>query len=127
MCRAPPPRSRWPSTQDSIEKARLAIAQARRQAAIEIKTAVLGLEKSLRTMEALQLNVSLAQEVYTLSEAAYAAGTRELLEVQNASDDLQQAKLLLLKERYNYLSGLIDLSYALNATLNDLEEKHVQE
>lgn len=114
-------------TQDSIEKARLAIAQARRQAAIEIKTAVLGLEKSLRTMEALQLNVSLAQEVYTLSEAAYAAGTRELLEVQNASDDLQQAKLLLLKERYNYLSALIDLSYALNATLNDLEEKHVQE
>ena len=113
-------------TQDSIEKARLAIAQARRQAAIEIKTAVLGLEKSLRTMEALQLNVSLAQEVYTLSEAAYAAGTRELLEVQNASDDLQQAKLLLLKERYNYLSALIDLSYALNATLNDLEEKHVQ-
>jgi outer membrane protein TolC len=114
-------------TQDSIEKVRLAVAQARRQAAIEIKAAVLGLEKSLRTMEALQLNVSLAQEVYTLSEVAYAAGTQELLEVQNASDELQKAKLLLLKERYNYLSGLIDLSYALNATLNDLEEKHVQE
>jgi outer membrane protein TolC len=114
-------------TQDSIEKARLTVAQARRQAAIEIKATVLGLEKSLRTMEALQLNVSLAQEVYALSEVAYAAGTQELLEVQNASDDLQQARLLLLKERYNYLSGLIDLTYALNATLNDLEEKHVQE
>ncbi len=112
--------------QDDIENARLALQQIRQKAAVEIKSAVLSLEKSLRTIVVLELNVTRAQEAYDLTETSYAAGTKELLEVQNASDELQKAKLLLLKEKYNYLSGLIDLSYSLNTSLSDLEEKHVR-
>jgi outer membrane protein TolC len=114
------------SAQDDIENARIALQQARQKADVEIRSAVLALEKSLRTMEALTLNVARAQEAYDLTETSYNAGTVELLEVQNASDELQKAKLLLLKEKYNYLSGLIDLSYSLNTSLSDLEEKHVR-
>ncbi len=114
------------SAQDDIENARIGLQQARQKADVEIKSAVLALEKSLRTMEALELNVSRAQEAYDLTETSYNAGTVELLEIQNASDELQKAKLMLLTEKYNYLSGLIDLSYSLNATLLDLEEKHAR-
>ncbi len=111
------------SAQDDIENARIALQQARQKADVEIKSAVLALEKSLRTIQALELNVARAQEAYDLTETSYNAGTVDLLEVQNASDELQKANLLLLKEKYNYLSSLIDLSYSLNTTLSDLEEK----
>jgi outer membrane protein TolC len=114
------------SAQDDIENARITLQQTRQKADVEIKSAVLALEKSLRTMEVLELNINRAQEAYDLTEISYAAGTKELLEVQNASDELSKAKLLLLKEKYNYLSGLIDLSYSLNTTMSDLEEKHVR-
>ncbi|MBN1835120.1 MAG: TolC family protein [Spirochaetales bacterium] len=110
--------------EDGIAKAQLSLEQALREARIEIKSAVLELEKSLRTMEALELNISLAQEAYDLTEKAYAAGTTELLEVQTASDGLQTAKLSLLDEKYNYLSSLIDLAYALNISLKEFEQTH---
>jgi outer membrane protein TolC len=109
---------------DSIGKARLSLEQTRKRARIEVQSAVLKLDKSLRSIEALELNVSLAQEAYELTEKAYQAGTVELLEVKNASDDLQKAKLSLLNEKYNYLCGLIDLSYSLNTTLSKLEEQY---
>jgi multidrug efflux system outer membrane protein len=112
------------SAQDDIENARIALQQVRQKADVEIKSAVLALEKSLRTMQALELNVARAQEAYDLTETSYNAGTVELLEVQNASDELQKANLLLLTEKYTYLSGLIDLSYSLNTPLSDLKEKH---
>ncbi len=112
------------SAQDDIENARIALQQARQKADVEIKSAVLALEKSLRTMQALELNVARAKEAYDLTETSYSAGTVELLDVQNASDELAKAKLLLLTEKFKYLSGLIDLSYSLNTTLSDLVEKH---
>jgi len=114
------------SARDDIEIARIALRQARQKAETEIRSTLLGLEKSLRTMDALALNVTRAQEAYDLTETSYRAGTLNLLEVQNASDELQKAELLLLKEKYNYLSGLIDLSYSLNTTLGDLKDKRVR-
>jgi len=114
------------SARDDIEIARIALRQARQKAETEIRSALLGLEKSMRTMDALELNVTRAQEAYDLTETSYRAGMLNLLEVQNASDELQKAELLLLKEKYNYLSGLIDLSYSLNTTLGDLKDKRVR-
>jgi outer membrane protein TolC len=111
------------SARDDIEIARIALRQARQKAEVEIRSALLGLEKSLRTMDALALNVERAREAYDLTDTSYRAGALNLLEVQNASDELQKAELLLLKEKYNYLSGLIDLSYSLNAPLGELKEK----
>jgi outer membrane protein TolC len=114
------------SARDDIEIARIALRQARQKAEVEIRSALLASEKSLRTMDALALNVTRAQEAYDLTETSYRAGTLNLLEVQNASDELQKAELLLLKEKYNYLSGLIDLAYSLNTTLGDLKDKRVR-
>jgi outer membrane protein TolC len=107
---------------DAVAKARLALEQSRKRAVIEIESIVLELDKSTRTMKALELNVELAEEAYELTEKAYESGTKELLEVQSASDELQKALLTLLNEKYNYLSGLLDLEYALNTALSELEE-----
>jgi outer membrane protein TolC len=117
-------RTQLAAIDDSIEKARLSLGQARRQGKNEIESIALQLDKSLRSIRALEMNVSLAQEAYDLTEEAYKAGTEQLLAVQGASDDLQEAKLALLQEKYNYLCGLLDLEYALNTTLNEVKESH---
>lgn len=103
---------------DAVRQTAMSLAQARQGAEIEIETLVLNLEKSIESIETLKLNVKLAERAYTLAEEAYNAGSRELLEVQNADLELQKARLEVLKEEYNYTIGLLDLEYAINSKLN---------
>jgi len=119
----------WSKTQtgirdmeDGISQLKLGIAQANAGAELEIKTIVMKLNKSMEQLETLILNISLAHEAYRLSQEAYDAGSKELLEVKDAERDLNTAKLEVLKEKYNYITGLLDLEYALNATLEEIKE-----
>ena len=88
-------------------------------AEIEIRSLVLELENYQGTVDALEKNVALAQKVYDLREREYAAGLTELLEVRKAFDDLQNAKLSVLTEKFNYQMALLDLESALNTDLRD--------
>ena len=119
----------WSKTQvgikdmeDGITQLKLGIAQANVGAEMEIKTIVMKLNKSMEQLETLILNISLAYEAYRLSQEAYDAGSKELLEVKDAERDLNTAKLEVLKEKYNYITGLLDLEYALNATLEEIKD-----
>lgn len=119
----------WSKTQtgirdmeDGISQLKLGLSQARTGAEMEIKTIVMKLNKSMEQLETLILNISLAHEAYRLSQEAYDAGSKELLEVKDAERDLNTAKLEVLKEKYNYITGLLDLEYALNATLEEIKE-----
>lgn len=119
----------WSKTQtgikdmeDGISQLKLGIAQAGIGAELEIKTLVMQLNKSMEQLETLILNISLAHEAYRMSQEAYDAGSKELLEVKDAERDLNTAKLEVLKEKYNYITGLLDLEYALNATLEEIKE-----
>ena len=103
---------------DSIEKTRIELVQKQELAEVEIESIVLRLAKTLRTSKALEQNVALAQKTYNLAENRYNAGVGGLLEVEDAYNALQEAKLGVLEERYNYLIGLFDLEYALNTQLD---------
>jgi outer membrane protein TolC len=103
---------------DSIRQARIMLAYARQGAEMEIETLVSNLEKSVKLVDTLELNVQLAERAYKLAEEAYNAGNRELLEVQNAELELQKARLEVLKEQFNYTTGLLDLEYAINSSLD---------
>ncbi len=97
---------------DNIRKLNIALAQTVRGMELEIDSAILKLEKSRTSTTALALNVELAERAYRLSEDAYRAGAKDLLDVQNAELELQKAKLEVLKEKFNYITGLLDLEYA---------------
>jgi len=105
---------------DSIELSRIGLMQTIRGAEMEVDATVEQLKKSRDTMEALELNVNLARRAYEMAEEAYNAGSRELLEVENAEIDLKTAQVEVLKEKYNYLSALIDLEYQLNNNIGDM-------
>ncbi len=108
--------------EDLILQTKLGLAQTRTGAEMEIKTLVMQLNKSREQLQILDLNISLAEKAYALSREAYNAGSRELLEVEDSERDLNNARLEVLKEKYNYITGLLDLEYALNASLTEIKE-----
>ena len=106
------------SQKEAIRQAEIGLAQAIQGAELEIETIILGVSKSLNSIETLKLNVDLANRAYELAEEAYRAGSRELLEVQNAELELRKAQLDVLRERYRYITGMLDLEYAMNTSLD---------
>ena len=74
-----------------------------------------GLNKE--NIEAMERNVSMAQDAYEATLKAYNAGTQERLELQDSEQQLNQAKLGLMNEKFNYISALLDLETKLNIKL----------
>lgn len=106
---------------ENREKLRMALAQTIRGMETEVDSIVLRLDKARRSIDALQLNVELAERAYTLAEEAYRSGAKDLLDVQNSELELRKARNEVLKEKFNYLTGLLDLEYALGLPFGTLE------
>lgn len=109
--------------QDAIEKTRAGLAQAIRGSEVEIDSIVRKLQKSRESRAALELNVDLADRAYGLAEEAYKAGAKDLLEVQSAELQLRTAQLQVLTEKFNYVTGLLDLEYAVNLPFGTLSKE----
>jgi len=97
---------------DNARKLNAALALTIRGSELEIDSLLLKLAKSKNGIATLGLNVDLAEKAYSLSEEAYRAGAKDILDVQNQELELRKAQLEVLKEKFNYLTGLIDLEYA---------------
>jgi len=108
---------------DGIEKARSGLAQALRGAEIEVDDLARKLAKSRSSAAALALNVELAERAYRLSEEAFRAGSKDLLDVQSDEIELQKARLEVLKENFNYVTGVLDLEYAVNLPFGSLDKE----
>jgi outer membrane protein TolC len=108
---------------ESKEKLNIALAQTIRGMELEVDSIVQKLEKSRRSVGTLALNVDLADRAYRLSEEAYKAGAKDLLDVQNSELELRKARLEVLKEKSNYLTGLLDLEYAIGVPFGTLTRK----
>ena len=100
-----------------IKQTELALEQLKNGAEIEIKSLVMKLQKSIKSLKTLKLTEEVAEKAYRLAEVAYKAGSKELLEVQNSELELKKAKINLMTEEYNYTTALLDLEYALNIKL----------
>lgn len=108
---------------DTIEKMNTSLAMAVRGTETEVYSIILKLQKSQQSMGALQLNVDLAKRAYGLTEDAYRAGLKDVLEVTNAELDLRKAQLEMLKEQFNYMTGLLDLEYAIGVPFGSLTRR----
>ncbi len=105
--------------QDGIDNMNLGKQIALDNAGIEITNYVNKLATSRRTIEANTSSVELARRNYELTEEAYNVGTRELLDVESAQNDYLAAAQQLLLAKYEYIAGLLDLEYALNAPMDE--------
>ena len=106
-------------TKDNIRKLELSLETLIEKTELDIRTKVDALAQSQAAIEASAGNIQLAQRSYDMTLVAYRNGTVELLDVRDAENQLNQAKLGLVNEKFNYLSGLLDLEYTLNTKFVD--------
>ena len=108
---------------DKVKEYEEQLASAIRKADIEIRTIAMSIEKSINKIKSLELNEKLAQRTYELAEQGYRSGTVELLTYERAMNQLSEARVRILQEKYNYQAALLDFEYAINKSLEDLNEK----
>lgn len=106
-------------TQQNIEKAQLGLSQMEQNMEIEVHKLVDNLNKSKENIKAMERNVELAQKAYDSTLRAYNSGTQELLAVKDSEASLNQARLGLMNEKYNYISAVLDLETKLNIKLQN--------
>lgn len=73
-------------------------------------------------IQSMNRSITLAQRSYDMTVRAYRNGTRELLDVRDAEDQLNTAKLGLANQKFNYISALLDLETTLNTKLTGGEK-----
>ena len=89
---------------------------------VAVRKAVDTLNQARARIEAMERNVSLAQRAYDMTYRAYRNGTTELLDLRDSEQSLNQAKLGLVNQKYNYMTALLDLENTLNADLTSERE-----
>ena len=103
-----------------IQIQNIQLAQKIRETELEVFTKVNSLDKILATKEVQQAAVDLAEEAYRLTEEAYRAGLQDFQAVQSAALALEQAKVQLLTQQFNYLNDLLDLEYSIGVPFGTL-------
>ena len=104
----------------NIQIQNIRLAQMVMETELELFTKLSSLEKTLATAEAQEMAVNLAEQSYRLTEEAYRAGLQDFQSVQSAALALEQAKLQLLTQQFNYLNDLIDLEYSIGVPFGTL-------
>jgi len=106
--------------QDEIDKLILAKQMAFESAAIEITNLVRKIETARKTIDASISSVELARRNFELTERAYNAGAREILDVETSQQKYLEASQRLLYSKYEYIAELLNLEYELNSSIDEL-------
>ncbi|TFG82591.1 MAG: TolC family protein [Spirochaetales bacterium] len=99
---------------DSARRLEIQYTDVLRAARDEISGLVLDLESAGTNIELAGRQATLAERIYEKTREAYRLGSATFLELEDAQQDVSTAEQALLGYRYQYLSVLIDLGYALN-------------
>lgn len=103
-----------------IEKKKLFLEQTRLNKELEIKKIIRKINKNNELLESLKLNVTITEKVYNLAERSFKEGAKTLLEVEDAENNMNNAKLELLQAKYDYLSAIYDIEYIIDTKINEL-------
>jgi outer membrane protein TolC len=105
---------------DSVATAESKLAEARIGAGLSAKSLARRIAQARGSLRALRLNVTLAERTYALTDEAYRFGTKDVLAVQNAQDNLQSARMQVLSQMNTLISAVLDLEYALGVPFGTL-------
>lgn len=112
--------------QRSVEQSRLSLESTISDAEEDIRSIIMELEGAWANIETTELSVKLAQKTYEMTEKAFQKGTSELLDLEDAQNKLLEANQNLLLSKYTYLSGMLDLEYALNTEIENIKKVSVE-
>lgn len=87
---------------------------------INVRKAVNTLNDARQQIDVMDRNIKLAQRSYDMTARSYRNGMTELLDLRDAENQLNQARLGLANQKLNYISALLDLETELNTDLRSL-------
>jgi outer membrane protein TolC len=97
-----------------LEKARLDLKDSENRAAREIRSLAENLKASWEGIEIARLRAEIAERVYELTAEGFRNGTVESLALQEARNDMAEARQQLLEGEMDYQAMILDLAAALN-------------
>ncbi|MDR1047315.1 MAG: TolC family protein [Treponema sp.] len=109
-------KTRLDTLNDSIQSSRLQLAESLRNRENRIRKYERTINQTTETIEALALNVELAESTYAMYEEAYRQGASDYHSLRNAGDSLLKAKYQVQQEYYNLIAAVLDLEKELNVT-----------
>ena len=110
---------------DNIRAAEIQLTDTLRNRENRINQNARTVESILESLEAIKLNVELAQSTYEMALDAYKRGAADYQRLRSAGDGLEQAKNRLLQEHYNLISALLDLEKELNIPFGTLSSEQL--
>jgi outer membrane protein TolC len=78
------------------------------------------IEQSIESVNALLLNIELAEQTYTMYVESYRHGTSDLQQLRAAADSLSQTSNQLYQEYYTLIAATLDLEKELNVPFGSL-------
>jgi multidrug efflux system outer membrane protein len=99
---------------DSIEKARLDLAVTQDAAKTQIRSLTALLRNSWNSIAIARLSLEAAQRSYQLTEQGFRTGIIEYLTLEDARNNMANARQRLLQSELSYFNMILDLSAALN-------------
>ena len=104
----------------AIDKARLDLQSAEDAAAIQIRSLAANLRNSWDSIEIARLSLGVAERGHELTEQGFRNGTVNFLTLEDARNNLTNARQRLLQSELSYLNMILDISAALNISWKDL-------
>jgi outer membrane protein TolC len=104
----------------AVDKARLDLQSAEDAAAAQIRSLAANLRNSWDSIEIARLSLGVAERGYELTEQGFRNGTVESLKLEDARNNLVNARQRLLQTELSYLNMILDISAALNINWKDL-------
>jgi outer membrane protein TolC len=105
---------------DNIRAAEIELTETLRNRENRVSQNMRTIVGILQSLEAIKLNVELAQSTYAQYEDAYRRGAADYQRLRGAGDSLDQANHRLLQEQYNLVSAMLDLEKELNIPFGSL-------
>ena len=107
------------SKKDSVKSLELELEDAKVSLEVNISTLMNKINQCLENIS--KSSIELAQTTYEMTLESYSHGTKDLLSLQTASDNLLSAKVNLISEAYNLICAVLDLENAAGIPFGTLE------
>jgi outer membrane protein TolC len=113
-------RTRIDDIDDSIRVAENQIQEASLNQQSRVRQYMRTIEQSIESVNALRLNIELAEQTYTMYVESYRRGTSDLQQLRSAADSLSEAKNRLYQEYYTLIAAALDLEKEINVPFGSL-------
>lgn len=105
---------------DNVATLELALEDARVSLDVSVASSLEQINQYMENIALRRSSIDLAQTTYDMTLDAYNHGTRDLLSLQSAEDDLTSARTALLSEAYNLVSAILDLENTIGVPFGTL-------